>query len=137
MNSSTLTAKGRVTIPKHMRDHLGLVPGDKLRFEYEDDGALRIVPPCKPAKGKGSRFDDFLKEEGIYDEVQSRALKRASAEHVAETTGHRSFLDEAALADVAIQKSGVGYVMADVHAYVAAKVRGEPVKRPRPVKWRK
>ncbi|MGP1678231.1 MAG: hypothetical protein ACTS6J_13855 [Burkholderiales bacterium] len=58
-------------------------------------------------------------------------------EYVAETKRHRSFLDGAALADVAVQKSGVGYAMADVHAYVAAKVRGEPAKRPSPVKWRK
>ena len=33
----------------------------------------------------GSRFDDFLKEEGIYDEVQARALKRALAESLAES----------------------------------------------------
>jgi antitoxin HicB len=28
----------------------------------------------------GSSFDDFLKEDGIYEEVQARALKRALAE---------------------------------------------------------
>ncbi len=32
----------------------------------------------------GSRFDDFLKVEGIYDEVQARALKRALAEQIGE-----------------------------------------------------
>ena len=85
----------------------------------------------------GSRFDDFLKEEGIYDEVQSRALGRALAEHVEGTKRHRSFLDEAVRADVAMQTSGVGYAMPEVHAYVAAKVRGKRAKRPRPVKWRK
>jgi hypothetical protein len=36
-----------------------------------------------------------------------------------------------------MQQSGVGYAMQDVHDYVAAKVRGEAVKRPKPVKWRK
>jgi hypothetical protein len=30
----------------------------------------------------GSNFDDFLKEEGIYSEVQARALKRALAEQL-------------------------------------------------------
>ena len=39
MNSSTLTTKGRVTIPKRVRDYLGLSPGDKVRFNYEDNGA--------------------------------------------------------------------------------------------------
>jgi len=85
----------------------------------------------------GSRFDTFLKAEGIYDEVQARALRRALAEHVAETKRHRSFLDEAKRADAAMQESGVGYAMPDVHAYVEATVRGEQVKRPSPVKWRK
>ena len=85
----------------------------------------------------GSRFDDFLKEEGIYAEVQARALKRALAEHVAGNKRYRGFLDEAARADVAMPESGVGYTMPEVHKYVAAKVRGERVKRPRPVKWRK
>jgi len=32
----------------------------------------------------GSKFDDFLKEEGIFDEVQAKALKRALAEQLEE-----------------------------------------------------
>jgi len=137
MNRGTVTTKGRVTIPKHVRDYLGLMPGDKVRFEYEGGGAVRIVPSRAPVQGKGSRFDDFLRAEGIYDEVQDRALRRALAEHVAETKRHRSFLDESKRADVAMQESGVGYAMPEVYAYVAAKVRGKRTKRPRPVNWRK
>ena len=33
----------------------------------------------------GSRFDDFLKEEGVFEEVQARALKRALAEQIEES----------------------------------------------------
>jgi antitoxin HicB len=33
---------------------------------------------------RGSNFDDFLKEEGVFDEVQARALKRALAEQLAD-----------------------------------------------------
>jgi predicted XRE-type DNA-binding protein len=33
----------------------------------------------------GSRFDDFLKDEGIFDEVQAKALKRALAEQLEES----------------------------------------------------
>ena len=33
----------------------------------------------------GSNFDAFLKEEGIYDQVQAKALKRALAEQLAES----------------------------------------------------
>ena len=32
-----------------------------------------------------SRFDDFLKDEGIFDEVQARALKRALTEQLEES----------------------------------------------------
>ena len=34
----------------------------------------------------GSKFDDFLKEEGIYEEVHARALKRALAEQLDDVT---------------------------------------------------
>ena len=33
----------------------------------------------------GSRFDDFLKDEGIFEEVQAKALKRAIAEQLEES----------------------------------------------------
>ena len=33
----------------------------------------------------GSRFDDFLKADGIFEEVQAKALKRALAEKLEET----------------------------------------------------
>ncbi len=64
-------------------------------------------------------------------------MVRALTEHVAAAKRYRSFLDDAARADAAMQDSGVGYAMQDVHAYVAAKVRGKRAKRPSPVKWRK
>jgi antitoxin PrlF len=52
----TVTRKGQVTIPKPVRDRLGIKPGSKLDFEIADDGRayLRTV-------GKGrvrpSRFE--------------------------------------------------------------------------------
>ena len=33
----------------------------------------------------GSSFDDFLKDEGVFEEVQARALKRALAEQLEES----------------------------------------------------
>lgn len=35
----------------------------------------------------GSRFDDLLRDEGIYEDVQVRALKRALAERLEEGNG--------------------------------------------------
>ena len=48
-------------------------------------------PMAKAAKRRnphmGSSFDDFLKEEGIFEEVQAEALKRALADP-AQGAGH-------------------------------------------------
>ena len=40
-NKSRVSSKGQVTIPKHVRDRLGLTPGTEVEFELED-GAARI-----------------------------------------------------------------------------------------------
>lgn len=70
-------------------------------------------------------------------ETTHAVMVRALAEHVATAKRYRSFLEDAARADAAMQESGVGYAMQDVHAYVAAKVRGGKVRPPKSVKWRK
>ncbi len=44
MSTSTLTSKGQTTVPKDVRQHLGLKPGDKIRFLVEDDGRVVILP---------------------------------------------------------------------------------------------
>ena len=57
---TNLTVKGQVTIPKAMRDHLGLAPGAAVRFAYTEDGGVAILPAAtrrSPAKAKPSRFD--------------------------------------------------------------------------------
>jgi antitoxin HicB len=38
----------------------------------------------KPNPRSGSNFDDFLNEEGLYDEVTAKALKRAISEQLKE-----------------------------------------------------
>jgi len=42
MSTSTLTSKGQVTVPKEIRDRLGLRPGHQLSFEIEPDGRLVV-----------------------------------------------------------------------------------------------
>ncbi len=43
-STSTLTSKGQTTVPKAVRLHLGLKPGDKIRFLVEDDGRVVVLP---------------------------------------------------------------------------------------------
>ncbi|BBO21128.1 MAG: AbrB family transcriptional regulator [Rhodocyclaceae bacterium] len=57
--STTVTTKGQVTIPKQLRDYLGLTPGSQVDFGYTADGqvVIRPVKPAKKGKKKTSRFD--------------------------------------------------------------------------------
>lgn len=41
---STITAKGQATIPRLVRDHLHLKPGDKVRFFIQPDGRVALLP---------------------------------------------------------------------------------------------
>jgi len=54
MNRS-ITVKGQVTIPKAMRDYLGLAPGDQVEFAYLEDGALRVTAAAKRKRAKPGR----------------------------------------------------------------------------------
>jgi len=40
--SHALTSKGQVTIPKRVREHLGLRPGMAVSFELRPDGAVVV-----------------------------------------------------------------------------------------------
>lgn len=48
MPKTKLTSKSQVTIPKAVRERLGLRPGDEIEF-VEDDGGFRVQKrPVKP-----------------------------------------------------------------------------------------
>src|SRR6516162_11612155 len=41
---SAITAKGQATIPKAIREHLGLKPGDRVKFFVHPDGSVVLLP---------------------------------------------------------------------------------------------
>ena len=41
---SAITIKGQATIPKTIRDHLGLKPGDRVKFFLHPDGSVVLLP---------------------------------------------------------------------------------------------
>lgn len=53
MATATLTAKGQTTIPKDIRRHLGLKPGDQLNFLIERDGRVVLAPSASIRELKG------------------------------------------------------------------------------------
>jgi AbrB family looped-hinge helix DNA binding protein len=73
---STLTVKGQTTIPKPIRDHLGLKPGDKVKFLVRSDGSVVILPKLPITALKG-----FLKSEvhGISLEDMDESIAEGAA----------------------------------------------------------
>jgi AbrB family looped-hinge helix DNA binding protein len=54
---ATVTAKGQITIPKAVRDALGVKPGSKVDFRRNDQGQIEIVKEGPKPK---SRFERYL-----------------------------------------------------------------------------
>ncbi|MGI8910436.1 MAG: AbrB/MazE/SpoVT family DNA-binding domain-containing protein [Rubrobacteraceae bacterium] len=55
MQKATITSKGQLTIPKQVRDRLGLKPGDRLAFDLDgDDILLRVEKRRALEKLRGS-----------------------------------------------------------------------------------
>ncbi len=49
---SALSIKGQATIPKAIRDHLGLAPGDRIKLFIHPDGSFAIPPKIPTSKPK-------------------------------------------------------------------------------------
>lgn len=69
--STTVTSKGQVTIPKPVRDLLGIKPGSKVVFRKTDDGTIELHVQSHPAPasrfrklrghaGKGMSTDEIM-----------------------------------------------------------------------------
>lgn len=44
MTAATLTSKGQITIPKEVRDALGLEAGHRVSFRVRADGIAEMIP---------------------------------------------------------------------------------------------
>ena len=64
--ATTLTSKGQVTIPKRIRDALGLQPGTAVEFSVNAGGEL-VLQPSRAARKGGPRKDRFDAVRGCAD----------------------------------------------------------------------
>lgn len=64
-----VTSKGQVTIPKEVRDKLGIEPGDEVGFREEGEAFILEKAPVEAGESKGERMVRKLTELG-------RRLKR-------------------------------------------------------------
>jgi AbrB family looped-hinge helix DNA binding protein len=64
---SALTSKGQATIPKPIRDHLGIGPGDRVKFFIYPDGRVILLPVLPitslkgilPARGRRASLEEM------------------------------------------------------------------------------
>ena len=67
--STKVTRKGQVTIPKPVRDHLGIGPGSQVDFRRTADGGISIEKddgrrePSRFAKARGSAGQGLTTDE--------------------------------------------------------------------------
>lgn len=50
---SAITAKGQATIPKAVRDHLHLKPGDRVKFFIHPNGSVVLLPKLPASALRG------------------------------------------------------------------------------------
>ncbi|MCL2453697.1 MAG: AbrB/MazE/SpoVT family DNA-binding domain-containing protein [Micrococcales bacterium] len=60
MPIATVTSKGQITVPKAVREDLGLAPGSQVVFAREPDGGYRIERQARPV----ARLAGVLRHDG-------------------------------------------------------------------------
>ncbi|TCZ53172.1 AbrB/MazE/SpoVT family DNA-binding domain-containing protein [Roseicella aquatilis] len=55
-----VTVKGQVTIPKPIRDRLGLAPGSRVVFDIDPDGKVVLRKSEAPAAHQEDRFNRLI-----------------------------------------------------------------------------
>jgi antitoxin PrlF len=68
---SKMTAKGQVTIPKRLRDHLGLKPGSEIAFELAQDGRVFLKARGGRPKSAFARLRGSAKLAMTTDEIMA------------------------------------------------------------------
>jgi AbrB family looped-hinge helix DNA binding protein len=78
MMEAAITAKGQATIPKPVRQYLGLKAGDKVKFFLHPDGTVVLLPkvPVSSLQGILPRPSRTLTLDQISEASAAGALER-------------------------------------------------------------
>jgi AbrB family looped-hinge helix DNA binding protein len=71
MTASTITSKGQLTIPKAVRDQLGLQSGDRVEFRVEADGTARMLPISLRASDVAGMLASKTRNTSTIDEMDA------------------------------------------------------------------
>jgi len=78
-DATTLTSKGQVTVPREIRDRLGLKSGDKMAFTLLSDGTVVMRPKTRRlADLAGSLARSGQPRVAVEDMNPFKAAKRAA-----------------------------------------------------------
>jgi antitoxin PrlF len=77
MPTATLTSKGQITIPKEVREALGVGTGDRLEFVAEEKGVYRVVAATRDVRHLKGLIGKPSKPVSVED--MNRAAKRAAS----------------------------------------------------------
>ena len=75
MTISTVTTKGQVTIPKHIRNLLNIDKGDRVEFLVDNYGAVTIWPittDVTELKGLVSKPDKYVSLKDMKNAIQNQ-----------------------------------------------------------------
>jgi antitoxin PrlF len=68
---SAVTSKGQVTIPKRIREAMGIKPGSKVAFEYQGEGKATVYRAGKTPTERFSKLRGRLKGGPSTDEIMA------------------------------------------------------------------
>ena len=77
MATATITSKGQITIPKEVRDALGVEPGDRVEFVAQEKGVYRVVAATRDVKHLKGVIAKAAKP--ITIEAMKRAIAKGAA----------------------------------------------------------
>jgi antitoxin PrlF len=83
MIESTVTDKGQTTVPRQVREALGIKPRQRLQWDIEDDGSVTVRPESSALALFGS-LKPRRKSSGI------KAEKAAVRKHIAREAARES-----------------------------------------------
>ena len=78
MDTARVTSKGQVTIPKRVRTLMAIETGDRLAFDLDEDGSLRVVRVQGERRPLRGLLSEYAKP-GMLDEERVRAALRGRA----------------------------------------------------------
>jgi antitoxin PrlF len=76
---ATVSSKGQVTLPKALRDHLGIQTGSRIRFSLAPNGGFQASPVRYELEDLWTAADQAGKSKGVmsFEEMNEAKARRA------------------------------------------------------------